>query len=406
MNRIVIVGASVAGLRAADVLRLSGFDGSLTIVDADRHVPYDKPPLSKRILTGQQDLEQIQLRRPDALAALSADLRLSTRATALDLADKRISLQHADGSFDQIAFDGLIIATGSSARTVPAWQAFEGVQTLRTMDDAVALKALLDAGPRRVVIIGAGFIGLEVASSCRQMGIDVTVVEPLPAPVVRGVGEEIGQIVGGFHRGQGVDLRLGIGVSELRGGRQVEQVVLTDGTVLDADVVLVGIGGAPNVSWLEGSGLELGDGLICDATLRAAPGVYAAGDVARWPHRLLGEQLRIEYWTTASEHGQSAAENLLAEAAGATGKAVGEVPFFWSDQFGGRIQVLGRSAPGDDVQIVRGSAEETKLLAFYSRGERLTAVLGVSLPRYLMPYKALLERSISLAEALEFAASQ
>jgi NADPH-dependent 2,4-dienoyl-CoA reductase/sulfur reductase-like enzyme len=411
MERIVIVGGSVAGVTAAGALRGRGFDGQITVVDADPHQPYDKPPLSKRILTGQQAPGDIALRRPEALSELRLDHRTGTRATALDPVRRRVTVVH-DGTIEELPYDGLIIATGSAARHVPAWEELDGVQTLRTLDDALALKARLDSGNPKVVIIGAGFIGLEVASSAHALGRDVTVVEPLSAPVVRGLGERMGHVIAAKHRTHGIDIRLGVGVSALTGTAltgtaQVEQVVLADGTTVEADIVIVGIGASPVTDWLNDSGLAINDGIVCDSTLAAGPaGVYAAGDVARWPNELLGETIRVEHWTNAADQGHGAAGNLLETLAGGTGTPFAEVPFFWSDQAGGRIQFLGRAGPDDRIEIVHGATDQDRFVALYGNGERLTAALGFSSPRLLMPYKALLASGVSWHDALEFAGSQ
>jgi NADPH-dependent 2,4-dienoyl-CoA reductase/sulfur reductase-like enzyme len=406
MQRIVIVGGSVAGITAAGALRSRGFDGEITVIDADPHQPYDKPPLSKRILTGQQAPAEIALRKPETLAELRLDHRVATRATALDTTRRRVTLEHQRAT-EQLPYDGVIIATGSAARHIPAWERLDGVQTLRTLDDALALKKLLDTGSARVVIVGAGFIGLEVASSAHALGLHVTVIEPLPAPVVRGLGEQMGHVVAAKHRAQGIDLRLGIGVADVRGTKRVEQVELADGAVIEADIVIVGIGASPVTDWLGESSLTINDGVVCDATLAAGPpGVYAAGDVARWPNPLLGETVRVEHWTNAADQGHAVAGNLLAHLSGGAGTEFADVPFFWSDQLGGRIQFLGRAGPDDHVEVVHGASDQDKFIALYGNRDRLTAVLGLSSPRLLMPYKALLASRVSWGDALEFARAQ
>jgi NADPH-dependent 2,4-dienoyl-CoA reductase/sulfur reductase-like enzyme len=400
MDHVVVVGASVAGLRAAEVLRSRGFDGLLTVVDADPHTPYDKPPLSKRILTGELEPDAIALRKPEMLEQLRLDLRLGIRATALDPQRRRITV-----GGETLAYDGLIVATGSAARRVPAWDGLEGVQTLRTLDDALTLRAGFERSPRRVVVIGAGFIGLEVAASAVHLGLQVTVIEPMAAPVVRGVGAQLGSMVADMHRAHGVDLRLGVGVEALVGVDRVESVHLTDSTVIEADVVVVGVGATPVTDWLADSGLSVRDGIVCDATLMAAPGVFAAGDVARWPHGQLGSEVRIEHWTNAAETGVIAAENLLAWSVDGERRVAGDVPFFWSDQYQGRIQVLGRAGPDDTVHVVRGPDHAGKVLALYSSGDQLTAAFGYSLPKPLMSFRPLLARRATLTEALEHAAT-
>ena len=270
-----------------------------------------------------------------------------------------------------MTFDGLVIATGASVRRLPGQADLEGIFVLRTLDESLALRAALTTGSPRVVVVGAGFIGAEVAATARGLGCEVTIVEALPVPLVRGLGPRMGAACGELHRDHGVTLLLNVGVSALEGRGRVERVRLTDDRVLEADVVVVGIGVAPATTWLEGSGLELRDGVVCDATLAAGPpGVFAAGDLCRWPNELFGEEMRVEHWTNAAEQGAHAARNLLAAMAGDAGQPYAPVPFFWSDQYGQRIQFLGRAGPEDEVRIVSGSVEERAFVALYGDGAR------------------------------------
>jgi 3-phenylpropionate/trans-cinnamate dioxygenase ferredoxin reductase component len=400
LSRVVVVGASLAGLRAAETLRTEGYAGSLTLVGAETHLPYDRPPLSKKLLAGQLDVERTHLRRETEYGDLDLELILGQRATALDLDTRRVTL--ADGT--GVSYDGLVIATGAAPRRLPGQPELDGVFVLRTLDDSLALRAALDAGPGRVVVIGAGFIGAEVAATARGKGLAVTMVEALAAPLERALGAELGGVFADLHRDEGVDVRLGVGVAAIEGGERVERVRLSDGSVVAADVVVVGIGVAPVTDWLAGSGLELRDGVVADAGLAAGPpGVFAAGDVVRWHHELLGEEVRLEHWTNAAEQGAAAARNLLATAAGGDVTPYQAVPFFWSDQYDARIQCLGRPDPGDDVAIVHGSLAERRFVALYGRHGRLRGVLGVSLPKRVMPYRALLARSVSWDDALAHA---
>ncbi len=302
-------------------------------------------------------------------------------------------------------FDGLVLATGSLPRRLPGQEAMANVHELRTLDDSLALRAQIADGSARVVVIGAGFIGLEVAATARSRGCAVTVLEGLPAPLIRGLGAEMGAAATAVHAGEGIDIRCDVTVAALRPGG----VELGDGTVVPADVVVVGIGVAPATGWLDGSGLEIRDGVVCDATLAAGPPlVYAAGDIARWPNELYGEEMRIEHWTNAAEQGAAAARNLLAEAGGDTPTAYAPVPFFWSDQARHRIQFLGRAAVGGDDDTVRvvNAPDEHRFVALYGRRERLWGVLGVNCPRLVMPYKRLLDSAVSWDDALAFAATQ
>lgn len=396
---VVVVGASLAGLRAAEEVRHLGHRGAVIIIGDEPHAPYDRPPLSKQLLAGKWEVERIHHHAPDKLDTLGLEFRLGRRATGLDTESRTVSCD--DGS--DTHYDGLVIATGARARPLPGTEGMAGVRTLRTLDDCLGLRADLAAGGDRVrlVVIGAGFIGAEVAATCHGLGIDVTVVEALPTPLVRAIGEQMGEVCAGLHRDAGVALRLGVGVERLvpaDRGEPSTAVHLTDTTVLDADVVVVGIGVVPAVDWLADSGITLDDGVVCSDRLFAADSVVAAGDVARWTHVGLGEDIRIEHWTNAAEGGAAAARNLMAGSG--AGEPYAPVPFFWSDQYGAKIQVLGLPDPTDEVVVVDGTAEERKLVALYRRGDRLTAALGISRPRQLMGYRTLLAEGASFDDAL------
>jgi NADPH-dependent 2,4-dienoyl-CoA reductase/sulfur reductase-like enzyme len=402
MECVVVVGASLAGLRACETLRTDGFGGAVTLIGAETHLPYDRPPLSKKVLAGEWEPERISLRQPDDIGGLGLDLRLGVPAVALDLDGRAVEL--ADGTV--VAFDGLILATGSVPRRLPGQQALANVHELRTLDDSLALRAKFADGTARTVVIGAGFIGLEVAATARGRGCSVTVLEGLPAPLIRGLGAEMGAAATAVHADAGIDIRCDVTVAELR----VDGVVLGDGTHIPADVVVVGIGVAPATGWLDGGGLEVRDGVVCDATLAAGPPlVYAAGDIARWPNQLYGEEMRIEHWTNAAEQGAAAARNLLAAAAGETPTPYAPVPFFWSDQARHRIQFLGRAAVGGDddvVEVAVGDPGDHRFVALYGRRNRLWGVLGVNCPRLVMPYRNLLDSAVSWDDAVAFATTQ
>jgi NADPH-dependent 2,4-dienoyl-CoA reductase/sulfur reductase-like enzyme len=389
---IVIAGASLAGLRAGEALRRGGYDGPLTIVGAEPHRPYDRPPLSKQVLTGDKPPESTSLPEPDDLEATWV---LATRATGLDTERRR--LLTADGA---IAFAGLVVATGAHPKILPPFPPGPGVHYLRTLDDSVALRDDL-AGSRGLVVIGAGFIGLEVASSAQKLGVPVVVVEALPVPLERGLGPDIGRAVGEWLRSKGVDLRLGTGVEGLVGGGQTgggrpSSVLLSDGTEVEADTVVVGIGVTPSTEWLGSSGVDLGDGVVCDESLRVLaggrplPGVVAAGDVARWFHRGYGESVRIEHWTNASEAAEAAAATLLADRAGGAAGAFAPTPYFWSDQQGVKLQFVGRAMPGDDTTVVEGSFDEGRVLVAYGRGGRLVGALGIKRPARVMAFQRMI----------------
>lgn len=408
LHSVVIVGSSLAGLRAAETLRTDAFAGRITIVGAEDREPYDRPPLSKKLLSGEWEPERISLRKPDDLASLNIEWKLGSPAMSLDLDGRTLTL----ASGEAVSFDGLIIATGSAARRLPNQPTWQGIHVLRTMDDALALRAAIEPSADRpspkVVVIGAGFIGLEVAATARLRGCSVTVLEGAEAPMMRGLGTEMGHAASLVHGDNGVDMRLGVSVDSFfeSSKDRIGGVELSTGERIDADAVVVGVGAAPVTSWLEGSGLELRDGVVCDQFLNAgSPLVYAAGDVCRWTNDLYGREMRVEHWTTASEQGAAAARNLLAEASGEERAAYSAVPFFWSDQFTARIQFLGRAEGDENVHVVVGSPEERSFVALYERAGVLVAALGVSRPRQLMPFRALIASRVAIEEALDFAAS-
>ncbi|MEQ8840410.1 MAG: FAD-dependent oxidoreductase [Acidimicrobiales bacterium] len=398
MNRrsITIVGASLAGLRAAESLRRQDFDGPITLIGDEPHAPYDRPPLSKQFLAGEWETDRLALTKPEKLDEFDLDFRLGVRATGFDLATRRLGLSDDD----DLEVDGLLIATGARCRTLPGTEGIDGVFVLRSLDDSLALRAAFDAGPSRVVVVGAGFIGAEVAATARARGLEVSLVEALPQPLGRVLGDEMGAVCADVHRDQGVDLRLGVGVDAVEAGPDgnVERVRLSDGSVIEAEVVVVGIGVIPNTEWLEGSGLELDNGVVCDATCLAAPGVTAAGDVARWPNARFDEIMRVEHWDNAVEQGGHAARRLLQSDEDA--EPFTPVPWFWSDQYDRKIQLAGRIRPDDEIQIVTGSVEERRFAALYGRAGRLVGVLGFNRPRHVMQYKTLIQDGVSFADAL------
>ena len=392
LRAVTIVGASLAGLNAAEALRRDGFDGPVTLIGAESRLPYDRPPLSKQVLAGDWEPERAALTDSEELASDEIEARLGLRATALDLDARELTLHTGE----TVAFDGLVIATGARCRTMPGTEGLGGVHVLRSLDDCLALRADLEAVPQRVVVVGAGFIGAEVAATARGRGLEVTVVEALPTPLSRVLGDEMGRVCAEVHRDHGVDLRTSVGVDRIEGDRRVERVALTDGSIIDADVVVVGIGVVPNTEWLDGSGLQVGDGVLCDASCLAAERVTAAGDVARWPNQLFGETMRVEHWDNAAAQGAHAARRLLNPETG----PFTPVPWFWSDQYDRKIQLAGRVRPDDEVRVVNGSVEERRFAAIYGRAGRIVGVLGFNRPRHVMRYRALIEQGASFDEAL------
>ncbi len=397
MEHVVIVGASLAGLRAAETLRGADFDGRITMIGGETHHPYDRPPLSKRLLSGEWEPDRIALRKPDQMDGLDLTWRTGARAVGLDVESRTVLV--GDGT--HVEFDGLVIATGADPRTLPGQHAHDSAHVLRTLDDSLALRAEITDGDKRVVVIGAGFIGLEVAATARGLGNEVTVLEGAPAPLMRGLGAEMGAAVAAVHDDHGVDVRCGVSVAAIA-GRHVE---LADDTTVDADVLVVGIGVGPAVDWLDGSGLTIHDGVVCGPDLGVGhDGIFAAGDVARWHNPLFDEAMRVEHWTNAAEQGAIVGSNLIAWRDGEPTRAYEPVPFFWSEQYHHRIQFLGRPAGDDEVRVVAGSVDDRKFAALYGSGGRLRGVLGLDMPRLVMPFRKHLEQRISFDDAVDVAA--
>jgi NADPH-dependent 2,4-dienoyl-CoA reductase/sulfur reductase-like enzyme len=394
---VVVVGASLAGLSALEALRQEGYEGELIAVGAEPALPYDRPPLSKQVLQGQWEPDKAALRDQGQYDALGVTWHLGRRATALDLAARTVTLD--DG--EPLAYDGLVIATGATPRWLPGSRGLAGIYVLRTLEECLAIRAELETASR-LCVVGAGFIGAEVAASARVLGVDVTVLEALPAPLARAFPPELGAACAGLHLDHGVDLRCGVTVAGFEGEGRVTGVRLGDRSVVEADVVVVGVGVVPETGWLESSGLTLDNGVVCDATCAtSAPGVVAAGDIARWPNNLFGETMRVEHWSNAVEQGAAAAQRLLAR----PGEAVdfAPVPYFWSDQYDTKIQFLGRCCPTDEVRVVDGSLEERRFVAVFGRDGRLIGALAFNRPRQLMAYRKLLAAKTSFEDALAHA---
>ncbi|MEV7405571.1 FAD-dependent oxidoreductase [Streptomyces sp. NPDC091267] len=380
---IVVVGASAAGLAAAEGLRRGGYTGPLTLIGDEGHPPYDRPPLSKQLLSGEWDTGRLALRTPGALDALGLDLRLGSPAVALDTRRREVAL--ADG--ERIAYRHLVVATGARARHLPGAGELAGVHTLRTLEDALALRAALQPGTR-LAIVGSGFVGAETAAVARKLGCEVTMVTDVAAPLADSLGGELGAMLAEVHRDNGVRIEPGVLVRDLLhdGAGRATGVRLADDRTVPADAVLVGIGARPATEWLEGSGLPLGNGVLCDATLYAGDGVWAAGDVACWTHPGTGAPTRVEHRTNASEAGLAVARNILAGPEGAVPFA--PVPYVWSDQYDMRIQVYGSTRGADSIRIVEGSTAARKLIAVYGKAGRISGVAGVNMPRAVRSWRA------------------
>ncbi|WP_040792787.1 NAD(P)/FAD-dependent oxidoreductase [Nocardia paucivorans] len=378
---IVIVGAGLAGLRTAEELRRAGYEGELVLLGAEARPPYDRPPLSKQFVRGK--IDDTTLRPSGFFTEQRIELRLNTRAVGVDTTTRRVRL--ADGG--EQAYDQLIIATGLVPRWLPGTEAIPGVHVLRSHDDAAALREELKTASRALVI-GAGFIGCELAASFRAAGVAVVLVEPQPTPLAA-LGEQVGELVARMHRAEGVDLRCGMGVRELLtddGGR-VAGAVLADGSEVRADLVVVGVGSRPVIDWLEGSGIELaapalGGGVLTDEVGRTSvAGVWAVGDVAAWRYPS-GEWRRVEHWTNAGEQ----AKLLTCALLGVEPPSAPQVRYFWSDQYDVKIQSLGAPRPDDDVRIVADDGR--KFLAYYLRDGRLAAVVGAGMTGQVMKMRA------------------
>ncbi|WP_316767343.1 NAD(P)/FAD-dependent oxidoreductase [Streptomyces sasae] len=373
MRTVAVVGASLAGLSAARSLRQRGYDGRLVVIGEESHRPYDRPPLSKEFLAGTIGEADLALERDDE--ELHAEWLLGSRATGLDRTARAIRL--ADGR--EVRADGVVIATGAAARTLPGAEGLAGVHVLRTLDDARALRDDLARGGR-LVVIGGGFVGAEVASTAYALGLDVTVIEAAPTPLAGPLGETMGAVVSALHTDHGVRLLCGVGVKGLGGERQVEAVLLEDGRSVPADTVVVGVGARPCVDWLEGSGIALDNGVKCGADGRTSvAGVVAVGDCANWYDPHTGTHRRVEHWTGALERPAAAVATLLAH--GATEPGVPKAPYFWSDQYGVKIQFVGQAAGADSVTVEEGSTDDRSFLAVYRRAGRQVAVLGMNQPR-------------------------
>lgn len=376
---IVIVGASLAGLRAAQALRNGGHEGEVILVGAEAHAPYTRPPLSKELLAGVQEPEQAAL--PGG--KVDVEWRLGTTATALDLERRQITFE--DG--ERLTYGKLLIATGARPRRWPGDPiGLDGIFMLRDLDDALALRAAFATGPR-LAVVGAGFIGCEVAATARKLGLDVTLIDIAPQPMTA-LGPAVGARCAELHRAHGVELRLGAGVDGFEGDGRLEAVRLADGTSVDADVAVVALGAVPNTDWLADSGLELQPGVVCDATLAArdAEDVFCAGDAAAWPHPMAeGGVIRIEHWTNAAEQGPAAARNLLAAPAQRTPYAA--VPYFWSDQYDLKIQVVGLAGQAQRMRVLEAAPDGGRLVLGGERDGRLVAAVGFNAPRRLPFYR-------------------
>jgi NADPH-dependent 2,4-dienoyl-CoA reductase/sulfur reductase-like enzyme len=370
--RVLVVGASAAGLSTVEALRRKGHEGGITVLGAEPHAPYDRPPLSKQVLSGAWEPARCALRTREVLSTLDAEFVLGDAAVALDTATRTVRAE----SGRELRADAIVIATGVRPRVLPGQEGLTGVHVLRTLDDALALRKDL-LGSARLVVVGEGVLGAEIAATARTLGLDVTMAGPLPAPLALQVGPLVSGLLAELHGERGVRLRLGTGVMGLAGEHgRVTGVLLGTGEVLPADTVVVAIGATPATEWLADSGLRLDNGVVCDSRCRAAEGVYAVGDVARWHHERLGRPVRLENRTNATEQAAAVAGVILGE-----DRPYQPVPYFWTDQFDAKLQVHGFLPADAEVDVVEGDVAARRFVARYRSDGVVTGVLGWNMPK-------------------------
>ena len=375
-KHIVIVGGGLAAARTAEQLRREDYDGSITIVSAEAHLRYDRPPLSKQVL--RSELDDVTLKPREFYDDNDISLLLGSAAKALDTTKQTVTLDNGT----DLRYDEAVIATGLVPRRIPSIPHLPGIHVLRSFDESMALRDEA-ASARRAVVIGAGFIGCEVAASLRGLGVDVVLVEPQPTPLAAVLGEQIGSLVARLHQSEGVDVRTGVGVKTVAGAERVEKVVLSDGTGFDTDLVVIGIGSRPITEWLDGSGVKVDNGVVCDRVGRtSAPHVWALGDVASWQNAA-GHQVRVEHWSNVADQARVLVPSLLGREV-PTGLVV--VPYFWSDQYDVKIQCLGEPEADDLVHLV--SDDGRKFLAYYERDGVVAGVVGGGMPGAVMKTRA------------------
>jgi NADPH-dependent 2,4-dienoyl-CoA reductase/sulfur reductase-like enzyme len=395
VSATVIVGSSVGGVRTAQALRSEGYDGEVLLVGEEEELPYDKPPLSKAMLAGTTTPDAVRLLTREQAEKAGIRLLLGHRAHRLDVAARTVELE----GHPPLSYDNLVVATGARARPSP-WGEAPGIHVVRTLEDSRRLRTdLLAGGP--VLVVGAGFIGAEVASTARLLGLDVTMVDPLPVPMSRVLNTEIGGWFVDLHERHGVRSRYGVGVEEITGERGDFQVRLTDGTVLPAAVVVVGIGAEPNDAWLRSSGLVVDNGLVCDEFCRAvdAANVYGVGDVARWFHPGRGSEMRVEHWTNAVEQAVCVAHNITHPE---DLRSYAPVEYVWSDQHDWKIQVVGRTGGITDHVLVGDPAADNRFAALYTDdGETMSGAAVVNWPRALIACRKALRSPVRLVDVRE-----
>ena len=384
---IVIVGGGLAASRTAEQLRRAEYTGPITLISDEDHLPYDRPPLSKEVLRAETD--DVALKPAEFYEEKDITVLLGSAATSLDTDAQTVTLANGE----VVSYDELVIATGLVPKRIPSFPDLEGVRVLRTLGESLALREHAGTA-RNAVVIGAGFIGCEVAASLRSLGVAVVLVEPQATPLASVLGEQIGQLVARLHRAEGVDVRCGVGVTEIKGTGHVEKVVLSDGTELDADIVVVGVGSRPSTDWLEGSGVAVDNGVVCDVAGRtSAPNVWAIGDVASW-RDALGDQVRVEHWSNVAEQARVIVPAML----GVEATSAVTVPYFWSDQYDVKIQCLGEPEADDVVHLVADDGR--KFLAYYERDGAVVGVVGGGMPGKVMKARAKIAAGAPIADVL------
>lgn len=379
----VIIGANLAGGRAAQALRKEGFDGRLVLIGAEPDPPYERPPLSKEYLRGELPREKIFIGKPESYQEQEIELRLGVAATRIDPQERAVEL--ADG--EHISYDKLLLASGGRERrlSVPGSD-LDSIYYLRTVADSERIAQELRPG-RRLVVIGAGFIGAEVAASARTKGLEVSVLEMAPVPLGRALGEELGRVYGEIHRDRGVDLRTGEAIERFEGGKRVERVVGASGASIDCDFVVVGVGIAPATELADAAGLAVENGVVVDEYCETSmPGIFAAGDVASFYHPVLDTRMRVEHWSNAQNQGVAAAKSMLG-----IREPYSEIPWFWSDQYDLNMQYIGHATRWDEI-VLRGDVAGRSFTAFYLESGRLRAALAVNRHRDIRPCRELIRR--------------
>lgn len=371
-NEVLIVGGSASGLSTVEALRRKKYSGKITVLGGERHAPYDRPPLSKQILSGAWDPEKAILRTNEHLETLDATFIVGDNAVSLDTTSRTVRTE----SGREIDAEAIVIATGARARSLPGQDGLTGVHVLRTLDDSIALRAELAPGIK-LVVVGEGVLGCEIAATAATMGADVTIAGPQAVPMAAQVGPLVGNLLAELHTERGVHLRLDTGVAGfVSQDGHVSGVELSTGEVIDADVVVVAIGAVLATEWLAGSGLTIENGVVCDGRCRAAEGIYAVGDIARWKHEKLDTLVRLENRTNATEQAAAVAAVIVGE-----DQPYVPVPYFWTDQFDVKLQVYGFLPKGADVQIVEGEVAAGRFVARYENSGTVTGILGWNMPK-------------------------